>query len=86
MKIKALSFGGCKISRISPGLNKVWLNIKTLNVIVGFEEALKLNLAIDECVRKMNQYAKNTREGKRVALNIVIHFNLGRLAIQEDKV
>jgi len=44
------SFGGCSFCRTSP--KKLALNPETkiLNVMMTFEEDLRVNLAIDECV------------------------------------
>jgi hypothetical protein len=41
-----------------------------LNILVSFEDALKLNLAIDECLRRLNKYNRSTKEGKRGAVNL----------------
>jgi hypothetical protein len=86
MSVKTQSFGSCKIARLSPGINKIWLNIRTLNLLINFEEALKLNLAIDECVRKMNTYKRCSTEGRRAALKLAIHFDTERIAVIEHKV
>jgi len=54
-----------------------------LNVRIGFEEALKLHLAIGECIRKLNSYKRSTTAGKRTALNLAIHLSKSRLTINE---
>jgi hypothetical protein len=59
---------------------------KVLNIIVSFSEALKLNLALDECLRKINKYKLSTKEGKKAAVNLVIHANKNRIAIAEAKI
>lgn len=81
--LKEFSFGSCEFSRLSP--EKIRLGTKKLNIIIGFEEALKLNLAFDECLRKINSYKRNTTEGKRAAVNLVVHFDLGRISVSEEK-
>lgn len=56
-----------------------------LNVTLSFEDALKLNLAIDECVRKLNSYKRSTTEGRRTALNLAIHLNKNRVTVNEGR-
>lgn len=50
--IKTFSFGGCDFGRTSPGLDRLSPETKVLNIEIGFEEALKLHVAIDECIRR----------------------------------
>jgi hypothetical protein len=80
---KEFSFGSCEFSRLSP--EKILPSTKKLNVIIGFEEGLKLNLAIEESLRKLNRYKRSTKEGKRAAINLVIHFDVGRISVSEEK-
>lgn len=81
-KTKGFSFGGCSIKQIRPNVRG---QAKVLNIIIPFEEVLKLNLAIDECVRKLNKYNFSTKEGKRAAVNLVIHAHKNRIAVAEAK-
>jgi len=83
---KTFSFGGCTFSSTSPEWAKVTTNTKILNVQITFEEALKLSLAIDECVRKLNSYKRSTRAGKRMGLNLAVHIGTHRVTINEEKV
>jgi hypothetical protein len=59
--------------------------LKFSNIEIAFEEALKLNLAIDECVRKLNSYKRSTTAGKRSSLNLAIHLSQGVITINEAK-
>lgn len=83
--IKTFSFGGCDFGRTSPSLEALSPNTQVLNVEISFEEALKLHLAIGECVRKLNSYKRSTSVGKRTALNLAIHLSKGRITINEGK-
>jgi hypothetical protein len=56
-----------------------------LNIAVLFEEAIKLSLAIDECIRQLNSYNRATRAGKSSAPNLAIHLNKGRITVNETK-
>lgn len=82
---KAFSFGACQISAYSPKKETISADTKVLNIKIGFEEALKLNLALDECLRKLNKYKMSTKEGKGAAVNFVIHLNADRISILEGK-
>jgi len=83
--IKTFSFGGCDFGRTSPSVEALSPNTQVLNVEITFEEALKLHLAIGECVRKLNSYKRSTSAGKRTALNLAIHLSKGRVTINEGK-
>jgi len=62
-ELKTFSFGGCTFTRTSPGLAKLSSDTKMLNVEIGFEEALKLHLAVGECISKLNQYNRAKTAG-----------------------
>ncbi len=52
---KTFASGGCKVAYIGPPVSTFSRRTPALNVSVSFEEALKLNPAIDECVRQLNK-------------------------------
>jgi hypothetical protein len=83
--IKSFSFGGCDFNRTSPQLGALSPNTQVLNIEINFEEALKLHLAIGECVRKLNSYKRSTKAGKRTALNLAIHLSKRRVTINEGR-
>jgi hypothetical protein len=84
--VKTFSFGGCDIDQTSPILAALTPDTQVLNIRIGFEDALKLHLAIGECIRKLNSYKRSTSAGKRTALNLAIHLSKGRLTVNEAKV
>jgi hypothetical protein len=81
--LKTSSFGACDIAKYSPKRETLTANTKVLNIRISFEEALKLNLALDECVRKLNKYKRSSKEGKRAAVNLVLHLSKDRVAVVE---
>jgi hypothetical protein len=83
--IKKFSFGISSFARTSPSLDALSPDTKVLNLEISFEEALKLNLAIDECVRRLNSYKRSTSAGKRSGLNLAIHLSRGVITINEAK-
>lgn len=82
---KKSSFGSCNFSHTSPTQSAMSPTTRSLNVVVSFEDALKLNLAIDECLRRLNKYNRSTKSGKNAALNLTIHLQAHRIAINEGK-
>jgi hypothetical protein len=83
--LKKFSFGGCDIAQTSPDLGALTADTQVLAIRVGFEEALKLHLAIGECIRKLNSYKRSTTAGKRTDLNLAIHLPKNRLTVNEAK-
>jgi hypothetical protein len=81
--VKTFSFGGCSISGTSPKLSALSPKTSMLNVFMSFEDALKLNLAIQECVRTLNTYNRSTKKGKRTGLNIAVHLQKGRITVNQ---
>jgi len=79
------TFGTCAYDHTSPPRENFTNQTKIVNVLLSFEEALKLNLAIDECVRKLNRYKKSTKIGKSAALLVAVHLELNRISIHESK-
>lgn len=82
-RIKTFGFGGCTFARTSPKLDALSPATPMLNISIPFEEALKLSLAVDECIRRLNSYNRATRAGKRSGLNLAIHLSKGRITINE---
>lgn len=82
-KVKTFSFGGCGFSGTSPKLPALSPKTKMLNVFMTFEDALKLNIAIQECVRRLNNYNRSTTKGKRTGLNIAVHLQKNRITVNE---
>jgi hypothetical protein len=82
--LKTSSFGACTFEKTSPA--KLEASTPAINIVVTFEEALKLNLAIDECVRKLGRYNRATSSGRAAALLLVIHLDKCRIRVQEGKV
>ncbi|MBU1320642.1 MAG: hypothetical protein KKG33_06535 [candidate division Zixibacteria bacterium] len=76
-------FGGYAIARYNPDKEKLSQSPKIFNVVVSFEEALKLNLALDECLRQVNKYDRRTSGGKKKGISLLIHLEKDRIRIVE---
>jgi hypothetical protein len=81
---KKNSFGSCRFSKTSPV--QIAADTKVINFTISFEDALRLNLAVDECVRKLNRYDRSRGRGKKTALALVIHLDKGRIRVNEGKI
>jgi hypothetical protein len=84
--IKTFSFGVCSFVRTSPEKSSLNGSTKILNVQIPFEEGLKLNLAIDECLRKLNAYKRSTAAGRSMGLNLAIHLEQSRITVNEQRI
>lgn len=85
-EIREFSFGSCALERLSPPAEKVSGQTKILNVKLTLEEALKLNLAIDECIRKIHRYKGSSNVGRRALVNIALHIQKKRISVNEDQI
>jgi hypothetical protein len=86
VRTKTFSFGACSFNRTSPKREQITPKTKIVNVLITFEEALKLSLAIDECVRKLTTYNRSTKLGKSMGLNLAVHLDKARVTVNEEKV
>ena len=75
------TFGGCKFGKISPKPPEG----KTYNVIISFEEGLKLQMAVSEALRRLNSYHRSTTEGKRSALLLAVDCADQRVRVLESR-
>lgn len=80
---KKQSYGGCNINRFSPAKKDGWP--KAINVVLSFEDALKLQLALQARLMEINSLNRSTREGKTAAVNLCVYTD-GRLTVNAGKV
>jgi hypothetical protein len=86
MPIKTKSFGSCVLHSTSPSQIDIKPTTKVLNINVSFEEALKLNLAVQEGLSKLNKYDRRpAKQGKNMGLCLAIFFERQRLTVTEAK-
>jgi hypothetical protein len=81
-KQKGSSFGGATFSRTSPPVEKLTAETKIVNVVLPFEEALKLSVAVQACVMWLNEKNRATKEGKEAALNLQVNFARRRVVVR----
>lgn len=78
------TFGTVRIDHFSPPLPEG--TPKGINVVLSFEEALKLHIGLMQILGKLNGYNRNTKDGKASAVNLCIFTDANRITINEDKV
>ena len=83
-KQKESTFGSCAIDRLSPPT--VTDSTRVVNLVLSFEDALKLNLAISEGVHTLNRHNRATREGRDAALVLTVYLDKMRINVTQDRV
>lgn len=80
---KKQSYGTLDISHISPPPKGNWP--KGINVVLSFEDALKLHIGLMQILGEINSLNRATKEGKRAAVNLCIFKDIMRMTINKDK-
>lgn len=80
---KKQSYGGCTIDHLSPARADDWP--KAINVVLSFEEALKLHLSLQARLMDINSLNRSTREGKAAAVNLCVYTDVRRITVNADK-
>ncbi len=55
------TFGGCNVDHIRPALAED--APKALNVVISFEDAMRLHLSLGQVLGKLNSYNRSTKAG-----------------------
>jgi len=84
IKKKNFTYGTCSFARTRPAA--ISPTTRVINVALSFEEALKLNIGVDECVRELNSYNRATKAGRDAALVLTIDLEQKRVAVNEGRV
>lgn len=78
------TFGTVRVDHFSPSLDEGKPVPKAINIILSFEEALKLQIGLQSILVKLNSYNRNTKAGKATAVNLCVFREGGRITINED--
>ena len=81
---KKQSYGGCAIDHFSPAISPGWP--KAINIVLSFEEAMKLSLSLQHRLLDINSLNRSTREGRAAAVNLCVYPGKGRITVNADKV
>ena len=77
--------GGCYYERPVPPRQDITAKTPILNLQLDLEQALRLELALSECIRKINHYKDNSIDGKKAVVNMAVHLWCERIAISEGR-
>ncbi len=67
---KVDNHGGARYTRTNPDIAAK--GIKSVNVFMTFEEAMKLSLAVQACLLSLNRYNRATTKGKNMGLCLTV--------------
>jgi hypothetical protein len=80
---KKQSYGGCTVARFSPEVGPTWPT--AVNVVLTFEEAMKLSLSLQHRLLDINALNRSTREGKAQAVNLCLYPDRRRMTVNAGK-
>lgn len=77
-------YGGCAVDHFgpSPEERKDWP--EAINVVISFEEALKLHLSLGQLLAELNSFDRSKKSGKLSAANLCV-FKKGRITVNLAK-
>ncbi len=81
---KKQSYGGCTVNYFSPAKAEGWP--KAINMVLGFEEAMKLQVALQARLMDINRLNRSTREGKAAAVNLRLYTGRKRITVDTGTV
>lgn len=82
---KTFVFTTTPYAHTSPPREKLNDTTKIFNVALTLDQALKLQLGLQEGIRQIARYKENSEAGRRAAVNLAIHLKVGRIAVCEAK-
>lgn len=75
------SFGTAMVNHFSPGARGGWP--KAIDVVLSFEEALKLHLSRGQILGHLSEYKRSTKDGRRTAADLCIQRGMKQSTISE---
>ncbi len=60
--------------------------IKSVNIEMTFEEAIRLSLAIQSCVLQLNRYKRSATEGREMGMSLSIKTATNTITVIEKRV
>lgn len=77
------TFGGASIDHFVPPPQAGQPPV--VNVVLTFEEALKLHLSLGQALGHLNGYNRSTRVGKQTAVSLRLYVENGRVTVNEAR-
>ncbi|MGE0367189.1 MAG: hypothetical protein AB7K52_15815 [Phycisphaerales bacterium] len=78
------TFGGATVDRFSPPV--VGADTRAVNVVLSFEEALKLHLSLGQLLGHLNGFDRSTKAGRRMGVNLHVNIQNRRVVVYDAKV
>lgn len=78
------TYGVCKVEHLRPAPDEQWP--KAINMIVTFEEAMKLHLALQHRLLDINKLNRASKAGKAAAVNLCLFTEDPRITVSPGKV
>lgn len=75
--------GGCTFNRTLPDIKNQ--GVKSVNIEVTFEEAVKLNLAIQSCLLALNKVKRSTTLGRSMGVVLSVKTDNDSISVMEKK-
>ena len=83
--VKAIDYHGAfGFARLSPDI--ATKGIKSVNIEITFEEALKLHLALGSCLHALNRYNRSTSKGRAMGVVLSMKMESSSVAVIEAPV
>jgi hypothetical protein len=73
--------GFSRYATLSP--NVAAQGVKSVNINLTFEEALKLSLALDSCLHSINRYHRGTKKGRSTGICLSVKTGTSSIAVIE---
>ena len=80
---KTKGCGSCNFDSKNP--RSLSSNTKVVKLNEGFEDALKLKAAVDECVMRLNQYNRASSAGRKAVMEMLVYFGKKRIQVLGNK-
>jgi hypothetical protein len=78
------SFGTAVVNHITP-VSFTESQPKALNIVLSFEEALKLHLSVGQALASLNSYDRSTKAARETGMCLHL-YDHGRIMVTEAKV
>ena len=81
---KADYHGSARFARAVP--NAAQQGVKSMNLEIPFEEALKLSLALNSCLQSLNRYKRSTTKGRAMGVCLSVKMDNSLVSVIETVV
>jgi len=75
--------GGARYERTLPDVAEQ--DVKSINIEIRFEEALKLSLALQSCLMQLNRYKRSTAAGRDMGVLLSIKTDNSSITVMERR-